>query len=368
MFHYSSSFLCSYSFHWPLTQSIQSDSFGGREAILPPGSLCPFCEDSATLAREVPLVRRVWELLKPLEANADTIAVERHLSSQFQLGSLDVQTRSRLPTNSDYNGFDRVSPGTMEPPAFLPERQFSVDSTYSLTDADNLPSNPVVQSPHTMTPTATGNPFLPSSSTEPWRPGVASRPAKSSVVESNPGSSISQSMDEIVELPTFPPESAAGKSSRATDQSPPLSSSAARSPHPISPDRAKSKWKMPFTSARRPSQVTTGDTSSISSGHIEEQVVDEISLKSLFGSSQKQSSKSKSTKNVSVYLSQSSTFVLFWSPLVIQLWDAGTSPPELCRSITLESTCIKAVVGRKYLAYVVGTRDQKLTVCSRRKE
>ena len=346
-----------------LILTFQSDSFGGREAILPPASTCPYCEDSATIAREVPLVRRVWELLKPLEANTDTIAVERHLSTQFQIGSPSIQIQDRLPTNSfssDYSTGDQVSPGTIDPPSALPARQFSVDSTYSPGEMD-FPEfgASIVQSPHPLTTPASQNQFQRKGS-EPWRSDVVCLPPKGSLAESNPGSSMSQSMDEIAELASFPKESSSGKSSRQSGQSPPLSSNATRSP--TSPDRAKSKWKMPFSSGRRASVVASGDSSSLSSGQIEDQVVEEVSLKGLFGSSQKSSVKQKSAKNVSIYLSQSSTLALFWSPLMIQVWDAGTSPPELLRSITTESTCIKAVVGRRYLAYVVGTRDQKLTV------
>lgn len=311
----------------------------------------------------MPLVRRVWELLKPLEANADTIAVERHLSTQFYLGSPSIQIDDRLPINSfgsDYSTGDQVSPGTIDPPSMLPTRQFSVDSTYSPGEMD-FPDfgASIVQSPHPLTSPTSQNQFQRKGS-EPWRSDVVSLPPKGSLAESNPGSSMSQSMDEIAELASFPKESSSGKSSRQSGQSPPLPSNAVRSP--TSPDRAKSKWKMPFSSGRRASIVASGDSSSLSSGQIEDQVVEEVSLKALFSSSQKSSAKHKLTKSVSIYLSQSSTLALFWSPLTIQVWDAGTSPPELLRSITTESTCIKAVVGRRYLAYVVGTRDQKLTV------
>ena len=37
------------------------------------------------MAREISLARHTWDLLKPLEPSADTINVERHLPTQFQL-------------------------------------------------------------------------------------------------------------------------------------------------------------------------------------------------------------------------------------------------------------------------------------------
>jgi hypothetical protein len=35
--------------------------------------------------REVSIARQAWDILKPLEPNPDTINVERHLRTQFQL-------------------------------------------------------------------------------------------------------------------------------------------------------------------------------------------------------------------------------------------------------------------------------------------
>lgn len=38
-----------------------------------------------TMMREIPLLRQVWDSLKALEPDADSI-LERHLPSQFELG------------------------------------------------------------------------------------------------------------------------------------------------------------------------------------------------------------------------------------------------------------------------------------------
>src|SRR5215469_15768414 len=55
------------------------------ELTLPLNSKCIHCGEGISMAREITLARRTWDLLKPLEVNADTINVERHLPSQFQL-------------------------------------------------------------------------------------------------------------------------------------------------------------------------------------------------------------------------------------------------------------------------------------------
>ena len=48
---------------------------------------------------------------------------------------------------------------------------------------------------------------------------------------------------------------------------------------------------------------------------------------------------------------------------MIQVFDLGTSPPTLMKTIPTDSSCIVAAVARTHLAYVVGSRDQRLTVC-----
>jgi hypothetical protein len=76
----------------------------------------------------------------------------------------------------------------------------------------------------------------------------------------------------------------------------------------------------------------------------------------------------RSAKKVNVYLSENSTNALFWTQASIHLWDVGTSPPTIKRAISTESTCVLAAVTKAYLAYIVGNRDQKLTVRHTAKE
>jgi hypothetical protein len=96
-------------------------------------------------------------------------------------------------------------------------------------------------------------------------------------------------------------------------------------------------------------------------GKTDSQKFEEISLKSLTNAA-KNSGRGRSSKNINTYLSQNSTYALFWTQPSIHIWDVGTSPPCFRRAISTESTCILAAVTRVHLAYIIGTRDQKLTV------
>ena len=65
---------------------VQVDAREGSEVIgLEPKSKCFQCGGVITLIREISVARNTWDLLKPLEPNADAIHAERHLSTQFQL-------------------------------------------------------------------------------------------------------------------------------------------------------------------------------------------------------------------------------------------------------------------------------------------
>lgn len=127
------------------------------------------------------------------------------------------------------------------------------------------------------------------------------------------------------------------------------------------PDKGKSGWRSKLTRSRKESHKPSADSSSLSSTTLESQRLDEVSLKSLTNVS-KGAVKGKSGKNINVQLSQNSTHALFWTPSSIQLLDLGESPPALVRMISTESTCVLAAVTKVHLAYIIGTRDQKLTV------
>jgi hypothetical protein len=127
------------------------------------------------------------------------------------------------------------------------------------------------------------------------------------------------------------------------------------------PEKGKSNWMSKKFGSKKESLKTSGDSSSLSSTTLESQRLDEISLKSLV-STAKASIKGKSARNINVYLSQNSTFSLFWTQSLIHIWDVGTSPSTMVRAIATEGTCLLAAVTKVHLAYIIGTRDQKLTV------
>ncbi|TVY90713.1 hypothetical protein LAWI1_G004849, partial [Lachnellula willkommii] len=76
----------------------------------------------------------------------------------------------------------------------------------------------------------------------------------------------------------------------------------------------------------------------------------------------KKNAKGKGAKSINVYLSQNSTYALFWNPFSIYIFDVGPSPPTIGRAISTESACVLVAVTKVHLAYVIGTRDQKLTL------
>ena len=126
-------------------------------------------------------------------------------------------------------------------------------------------------------------------------------------------------------------------------------------------EKKKPGWKSKLSGLRKDSQVITGDASSLSSATLESQRLEELPLGNLTHPP-KTASKAKSNKNIYVCLSHNSSNALFWTHYSIQLWDVGTSPPSLWRALSTESHCVLATVTKTYLAYIVGTRDQRLTV------
>jgi hypothetical protein len=128
-----------------------------------------------------------------------------------------------------------------------------------------------------------------------------------------------------------------------------------------SAERGKSRWRLKFAASKKPPVGASGDSSSLSSTALEAQRLEEVSLSPLL-SAQKAHGRGRPSKNVNVHLSQNSTLGLFWTLHLILVWDVGTSPPTMMRAILPESTCILAAVAKMHLAYIIGTRDQKLTV------
>jgi hypothetical protein len=83
-----------------LTKFSQTDREGTEMIPLPPQTKCIHCGGAVTIAREVSVARHAWDHLKPLESNADTINVERHLPTKFQLSSPRLETG--MPFHTGY--------------------------------------------------------------------------------------------------------------------------------------------------------------------------------------------------------------------------------------------------------------------------
>lgn len=272
------------------------------------------------MAREVSLARKTWDVLRPLETDSETINVERHLPSQFQL----------QPPKTDADLYDRHSPRPRTERLILPSRA------------------------HTTQPRAGSQDLL-----SPISPQSA-LPFRSERVLSDTSTYIGQSDRDQQ-----------GDSTLGHTQSTPVTfadpkrhsqESLNRRKSEATHEKPKSRWRlfgsMKKTSTPQPA-VTSGDSSSLSSGALENQKLEEIPLSSLLHGSK---NRGRAAKIIHTYLSQNSTLALFWSQLQIQIWDVGSTPPTILRGISTDSTCILATVAKTHAAYIIGTRDQKLTV------
>jgi hypothetical protein len=102
----------------------------------------------------------------------------------------------------------------------------------------------------------------------------------------------------------------------------------------------------------------------LSSTTLESQRLEEICLKSSTATS-KGSARSKSAKkirDIKVYLSQNSSYALFWSQSSIHVFDVGKSPPTIIHATSTDSTCVLAALTKVHLAYIIKSQEQKLTV------
>ncbi|KJZ68394.1 hypothetical protein HIM_12214 [Hirsutella minnesotensis 3608] len=315
------------------------------------------------MARGVPLARRIWELLRPLETDADAVNVKLHTSTQFELEPLQLEAYGPFHDfryTGSPNADDRLSSDTKlhhygpvpSDPAFSFEGQTRSDSpTLPTPHLSNLVGSRLLPNINHLEPLRT------ESSTHCWaRAFLGPSPGTN---QSNP-----ESNDLIEDSKGVTRPSQAG-----TEHSSPLSSLTADVPI-LTPksvasrsDKGKpSKWKRPFYSTKKAPSGASGDTSSVSSTMMEDQTLEEIPLGALYGSGRKALGKGNAARCIHVHLSPNSTFALFWTQLTIQVWDVGTSPATMMRSIPTASNCILAAVTKRYLAYIVGTRNQKLVL------
>lgn len=302
------------------------------------------------------LARQTWECLGSFQPDADTINVERHLPTQFQLGPPKQENASLLPPG--YVSMPGVGPERPREPGVFASPHTGKSALASPTFMDLPgPAYPGPVSPQTPSFYQTSMPLR----SEPSRPDTSGDPRRRATEETEPAfAPLDHSF--LTEPPPFSHDSPGFR--RQLGQEDPAPVHTPRTvPLVASPEKGKSKWRL-FAGSKKAPAPSAGDSSSLSSTTLEGQKLDEISLSALLGT-QKPHSRGKPSKSVNVYLSQSSTLVLFWTQLLIHIWDVGTSPPTIVRAIMPESTCILAAVAKMHLAYVIGTRDQKLTVRER---
>ncbi|KAH8743504.1 hypothetical protein F5882DRAFT_313454 [Hyaloscypha sp. PMI_1271] len=325
---------------------------------------CIHCGGLVTIAREVSLARRTWDLLKPLESNADTINVERHLPTQFLLNPPKAETG--MPFHPGYGnilGGESSRIHDTEPSSPPPGRSMfpgplssdranlmpqSLVSLNSSGYRHNLDTPRTEFAPSEEFTSSDGRGYTDTSKTSdpPRRPSNISTAEIPITPESSSTRGQNASRLQSISTESFEPE--ALTKSRTVQLL-------------AHPERGKSKsWRSKFGSRKEPPKPS-GDSSSLSSTTLEPQSLEEISLKAL-ASSSKVSVRGKSSKSINVYISQNSTYALFWTQAAINVWDIGSSSPYLGRAISTDSICVLAAVTKVHLAYIIGTRDQKLTL------
>lgn len=321
---------------------------------LPGGTKCVWCTEVVTVAREISLVWQAWNALKPVECNTDTIGLERHSSGQFQLqpkagACMPVQTGNHhhlqlgIPTSQEHKFTAQLTPSSDHTSFLVPG---SATQVYS----------PDIVSPISPEHRKMDSPI-----------GDTVRSDFSTINEAIQGRNLhvaaaERAMVSPIEGTLSP--TGLGLSANSIERSSSTASfqpiRLARARTILNSDKSKSSKFLPIR-RKEPPASSAGDTSSLSSGTLDRQKMEEISLKELINAS-KVNGRGSRPKNVNVYLSQNSTHALFWTQSSIHVWDVGMSPPSPIRAISAESSCLMAAVTKTYLAYVIGTRDQKLTV------
>lgn len=288
------------------------------EIPLPRQSKCNHCGEIVTMMREIPLIKQTWERLRPLESNADTIIVQRHSTTQFQLVPQKLErsmlsTTSHGSTGTSRSGFSTLSTqrSSFSKGLDTPRTRSSPENTISYNRTPPVPTQRLNDCQRSLNDAIEPN---------------VSRSALAVPVESTTSSLLSS---------------------------------------PSIMEKSKSKWrpKLPVLrkDSRKSGDAVSLSSSVLSSSVLEGQKLEEIQLKSLANAA-KAVAKGRSAKNINVCLSLNSHHALFWNQVSLHIWDVGTSPSTLKQTISTEFACVLAAMTNIYLAYVVGNRDQKLTL------
>lgn len=286
--------------------------------------------------------------MEPLRPDADTINVERHLPTQFHLGPPKADASGLAPP-----GYSNAAVGgerPREPEAFSSGNLGG--PTFNDITSPNYPGPVSPQSPNPY------QSFLPLRR-ESSRQDVSVDQRKKAWEDTEPTvGHLDPSF--LTDPPPFSRDAPVFRGRTEAEEPPPIQTP--RTVPLITPEKGKSRWRLKFPGSSKKAPVAaSGDSSSLSSTALEAQRLEEISLSALL-STHKAHSRGKPSKSINVHLSHNSTLALFWTQNLIHVWDVGTSPPTVLRAILPESTCILAAVGKMHLAYIIGTRDQKLTV------
>ncbi|KAK2865120.1 hypothetical protein FQN49_003898 [Arthroderma sp. PD_2] len=308
----------------------------GSEIGLPPNTKCVQCGQLVTLAREIPLIRETWELLNDIEYNADPPSEHRHTSPPYQLSP------SKMPSDPSSSLQPPQSPNLIPSPVTQGRSPITINNVSPISPEPRHAFDDPFGQEHTL-----------GSITEAVSPDVDTH-------RHHFTHASDQSTQNGSETYRKPPLSAKISNIHRTTSnhsiSPPRPGTSSRS---HLPGRKLSRW--PFGSKREHRTATSGDASSHSSGSMENQRPEEICLKSLTSAAKSQG-KGKGLKLMNVSLSHNSTNALFWMPSTIQVWDVGVSPAAVTRVIPTEGSCLLAAITKRYLAYMVGSKDQKLTL------
>lgn len=321
--------------------------------------------------REMTLARQVWDLLEPFESHADAVNLERHVPTYFQLPPPKMD--GAIPFHPAYNS--SASNMKMRTIDTEPPSPFHNKTSFTSAAAQDRSRSLPHTMPSQVSPTVgtfgqrldTSNTLLSSSSDmtsiDGSRSGEGSRMPE-----------LRKTSTATDETP-FSPDSSSGQGNISPNDQTPFGMASEGGTYFVNrptmghghSDKKKpkggSKWTSVFTGTRKESiPGQSVETTSLSSSTLEAQRLDEINLESLIRVPRKASSKSKTAKAINISLSQNSTNGLFWTQSLIQIWDMGASPPAMTRVFPTESSCYKAAVTKMYLAYIIGTRDPKLTV------
>ena len=325
--------------------------------------------------REVSIARQTWDTLKPLEPNPDTINVERHLRTQFQLTPPKFEN---MPQNTSYGSLVGRGDHSPSDPDLYSQRPST--SAYS-----NQPQEPRSISQTLLTPqVASIRQILdehqqdlqpPENATFNSSEGTThshsdgqktfeTQTVQTSIMDQPPLSSdplVSPAMSTFsYNFPRPTPSPSAQSFDSRTLVNP-------RTAPTISAPKTKKASLFSRLQSKREAPPMPSEAHSSSRLASMQETIEEISLTSLISvpKSLLRSKTAKTIRDVNVYLSQNSPHALFWSQSFIHILDIKSSPAKVIQALATDSTCVQAAVTRVHLAYIVKSQDQKLTVIHR---